>query len=282
MIEPDPVQQTDRVWVNHRDRKLLYFSGCDYFRMASHPRVLAAFHRGAKEFGLNVAASRLTTGNHAIYGRLEAALAKFFGAPGALLIPTGYLADLIAAQALAGTFSHALLDEAAHPALQDAAGLLRARVRLFKSCDPRSLAQAARRCGAGARILVLTDGMFARDGSVAPLAEYLKSCLRRRTSWWMMRMGQGCSVPLARAPLSTPGYPGNALSRRSLSAKPSAFMAGPSLGRRPCANRRSAAAGSSSAARPCLRRSPLPLLPALDCTPPETRCGSGCATTPGI
>jgi 7-keto-8-aminopelargonate synthetase-like enzyme len=174
MIEPDPLQQTDRVWVNHRGRKLLYFSGCDYFRMASHPRVLAAFHRGAKEFGLNVAASRLTTGNHAIYARLEAALAKFFGAPGALLAPTGYLADLLAAQALAGAFSHALLDEAAHPALQDAAGFLKARVRMFKSCDPKSLAQAARRCDPKSRILVLTDGMFARDGSVAPLAEYLE------------------------------------------------------------------------------------------------------------
>jgi len=174
MTEPEPLQQVDRVYVKYRGRKLLYFSGCDYFRLASHPSVLEAMRIGAKAYGLNVAASRLTTGNHKLYAQLEAALAKFFGAPAAILVPTGYLSDLVAAQALAGTCTHALLDDAAHPALQDAASLLGARVVPFRSRDPKALAQAVNRCGARAKVLVLTDGMFARDGSVAPLEEYLK------------------------------------------------------------------------------------------------------------
>ena len=174
MTEPEPLQQVDRVYVKYRGRKLLYFSGCDYFRMASHPRVVEALQRGAGEYGINVAASRLTTGNHKLYPQLESALAKFFGAPAAVLVPTGYLSDLVAAQALAGTCTHALVDDASHPALQDAADLLKARVVPFRSRDPKALAQAVRRCGARSKILVLTDGMFARDGSVAPLADYLK------------------------------------------------------------------------------------------------------------
>ena len=44
----------------------------------------------------------------------------------------------------------------------------------FKSRDAKRLAVAAQRCGPGSKLLVLTDGMFARDGSAAPLAEYLK------------------------------------------------------------------------------------------------------------
>jgi len=106
-------------------------------------------------------------------------LARFFRAPSALLVPTGYVSNLIAAQALAGTCSHVLLDDGAHPSLQDAAVLLKARVIRFRSRDPKSLAQTARRCGADAEILVLTDGMFARDGSVAPLAEYLEGLPKR-------------------------------------------------------------------------------------------------------
>ena len=78
-IEPEPLQQVERVFVKYRGRKLLYFSGCDYFRMASHPQVLKALQRGARDYGLNVAASRQTTGNHALYPQLESALAKFFG-----------------------------------------------------------------------------------------------------------------------------------------------------------------------------------------------------------
>jgi 7-keto-8-aminopelargonate synthetase-like enzyme len=174
MIEPEPLQQTDRTFVRFRQRKLSYFSGCDYFRLASHPRVIAALQAGVKKYGLNVAASRLTTGNHALYRELEAQLAGFFGAESALLVSSGYMTNLVVAQALAGHFSHALIDEASHPSLSDAARFLDCPVLRFKSRDAESLAGAVRRCGPGSRLVVLTDGMFSSDGSAAPLAEYLR------------------------------------------------------------------------------------------------------------
>src|SRR2546421_2721167 len=111
MIEPEPLQQLDRTYVRVRGRKLSYFSGCDYFRLASHPKVLSAMRRGIDRYGLNVAASRLTTGNHVLYRELERALSKFFDAPDALLVSTGYLGNLVVSQALAGNFSHVLIDE---------------------------------------------------------------------------------------------------------------------------------------------------------------------------
>jgi 7-keto-8-aminopelargonate synthetase-like enzyme len=174
MTEPEPLQQIDRTYVRFRRRKLSFFSGCDYFRLASHPRITAAVQAGMKKFGLNVAASRMTTGNHVLYGELEAELAKFFAAERALLVPTGYATNLIVAQALKGQCSHALLDDDAHPSVSDAARLLDCPVLLFKTRDASALAAAVRRCGPGSRLLVLTDGMFARDGSTAPLAEYLE------------------------------------------------------------------------------------------------------------
>jgi 7-keto-8-aminopelargonate synthetase-like enzyme len=174
MIEPEPLQQVDRTCVRHRSRKLAYFSGCDYFRLASHPAVLKAAHDGLKTFGLNVAASRLTTGNHKIYQTLEKELANFFDADNALLLPSGYMTSLAVAQALAGYFSHALVDERAHPALLDAANLLDCPVLKFKHRDESIFAQAIARCGPGSRPIVLTDGIFSHDGSVAPLKAYLK------------------------------------------------------------------------------------------------------------
>jgi 7-keto-8-aminopelargonate synthetase-like enzyme len=174
MTEPEPLQQINRTYVRFRKRKLSYYSGCDYFRLASHPRVLAALHAGVRKYGLNVAASRLTTGNHALYHELEARLAAFFHAESALLVSSGYVTNLVVAQALAGHFSHALIDARAHPSLADAARLLDCPVLQFKSRDPEDLALAVRRCGPGAKLLLLTDGMFSSDGSAAPLAEYLK------------------------------------------------------------------------------------------------------------
>ena len=174
MTEPEPLQQIDRTCVRFRQRKLSFFSGCDYFRLASHPRVIAALQAGVKKFGLNVAASRLTTGNHVLYRELETELTNFFAAESALLVSSGYVTNLIAAQALAGSFSHVLVDDDAHTSLSDAARFLDCPVLQFKSRDTDALAAAVQRCGPGSKLLVLTDGMFSSDGSAAPLAQYLK------------------------------------------------------------------------------------------------------------
>jgi len=174
VIEPDPLQQIDRTWVSFRGRKLSYFSGCDYFRLSTHPEVLSTLRAGLKRYGWSVAASRMTTGNHVLYKQLERQLAQFFEAPAALLIPSGYLTNLAVAQALAGQWSHVLIDEAAHPSLSDAANAFGCPVLSFGHRSAESLEAAVSRCGAGARIVLLTDGMFSRDGSVAPLKDYVQ------------------------------------------------------------------------------------------------------------
>jgi 8-amino-7-oxononanoate synthase len=168
-----PLQPVDRTHVRLRGRKLSYFSGCDYFRLSSHPRVLAAARRALASGPINVAASRITTGNHPLYGRLEAALEKFFAVPAATLAANGSAPNLMAAQALAGRFTHALLDDRTHACVADAAQLLRCPILRFGHRSPADLARVLNRLGRCVPIL-LTDGMFSQDGSVAPLAEYLR------------------------------------------------------------------------------------------------------------
>lgn len=169
----EPLQQVDRVFVRAGRRRLVYFAGCDYFRLASHPRVLAAVRRGLKEFGLNVASSRMTTGNHVLYETLERELARFFHAERAVLVDNGYMTNLAVAQALRGEFTHVLVDARAHTSVADAAVLLGAERVPFAHRDVADFTRALCKLGRGARPIVFTDGMFSHDGSVAPLAEYL-------------------------------------------------------------------------------------------------------------
>ena len=174
MQEAEPLQQINRTCVRLRGRTLIYFGGCDYFRLSRHPKILQAVKDGLRRFGLNVAASRVTTGNHELYPTLERELARFFGAEAAVLASSGYVTNLLVAQALAGQFSHALVDKRTHLALQDAAQMLNCPVLTFQHRDPDNFAATLQRCGRAARPIVLTDGMFSRDGSVAPLRAYLK------------------------------------------------------------------------------------------------------------
>jgi 7-keto-8-aminopelargonate synthetase-like enzyme len=169
-----PLQQVERTCVIYgRRRKLAYFGGCDYFRLSTHPRVISAVSEGLVKYGLNVAASRFTTGNHRLYEVLEAKLAQFFEVEQALVTSSGYAANLVAAQALAGEFTHLLMDERAHASLVDATCFLQSPVLKFAHCEPAKLAGALQDLGHDARPLVVTDGLFAQDGALAPLPEYL-------------------------------------------------------------------------------------------------------------
>lgn len=135
--------------------------------------MLAAVRRGLKDFGLNVASSRKTTGNHALYEQLERELARFFRVEQAVLVDNGYMTNLAVAQAFKGEFSHVLMDARAHGSVADAAVLLGAKLVPFAHRDVADYQRQLRGLGAGVRPIVFTDGMFAHDGSVAPLADYL-------------------------------------------------------------------------------------------------------------
>ena len=170
----EPLTQVARVHVQFRGRKLLYFGGCDYYRLAASSRLRNVITRTVQRDGLNVAASRVTTGNHAIYEQLETALRVFFKVDAALLTSTGYTANLVIAQALAGEFSHAVIDERAHASLKDATQFFNCPVIEYKHRDPIHAAQGISRCGKFARVALLTDGVFAHDGSISPVPELIR------------------------------------------------------------------------------------------------------------
>lgn len=177
----DALQQVDRTCVLVRGRKLTYFAGCDYLRLASHPEVLAAVHEGLDRYGLNVAASRKTTGNHALYGDLESALARFAGVPATTLLSSGYVTNLVATQALAGSIDGAIIDERAHAALHDAAMALGCPVAAFAHRNVTSAINALNSLGTRGRVLLLTDGLFSHSGEIAPLDAYLRKLATRVT-----------------------------------------------------------------------------------------------------
>lgn len=208
---PPALEQVGPTWMREGGRKLLYFGGCDYLRLSHHPAVRRAARAAVRQLGLNVAASRLTTGNHPLYEALERELADFFGAEAAVVVSCGYLTNVVVAQALAGRFTHALLDSRAHACLVDAARFLDCPVRSFAHRQPQALAAQVRRLGRNARVLVLTDGLFSHDGSVAPLRAYLERL--PKTAMILVDDAHGAGVLGARG-RGTPEYEG--LDRRRL------------------------------------------------------------------
>ena len=174
MNEPESLQQAGRTCVLYKGRKFSFFAGCDYFRLSSHPEIIRAVTAGLKKYGLNVAASRVTTGNHALYGELERALARFFGAPAALLVSNGYASNAVVAQTLRNDFSHVVIDAKAHVSLRDASRLFSCPVLEFKTRDPAGLRRVLSKAGRNIKPILLTDAVFTGESEIAPVREYLK------------------------------------------------------------------------------------------------------------
>ena len=231
------LQQVDRTYVLYRDRKLIYFGGCDYFRLSSHPAVVKAIHSGLKKYGLSVAASRKTTGNHSLHEKLEERLAGFFGAPDAVLLSNGYATNLVLAQALAGKFSHALIDERAHGSLVDAAVFFDCPIIRFPYRDAAAVTRIVQRIGQQSRPVLLTDGMFSHDGELAPVNAYLRGLPRDAAILLDDAHGAGTLGKTGKGTVEQPGVRSNRIIQTISLSKAFGVYGGAVLGQRSLCNR---------------------------------------------
>jgi 7-keto-8-aminopelargonate synthetase-like enzyme len=136
--------------------------------------VLRAARDQAESEGLNLAGSRVTTGNHPLHRQLEAQAAAFLGAEEAALCPDGFLSNTVALETIAEEFQRFFIVESAHASLQVPADCLpRDRVHRFRHADPEGLRQALEaHLRPRERPLVLTNGVEPGDGELAPLGAY--------------------------------------------------------------------------------------------------------------
>ena len=153
-------------------REVLLFAGSNYLDLASHPEVVEAAARAARDLGCAAGGSRLITGNLALHEALEEELARFLGREAALAFGSGYMANLGAIPALVEAGDAVVSDALNHASIIDGCRLSRASVRVFAHGDAGALEAAL---GDAAprhrRVLLVLDGVYSMDGDLAPLGE---------------------------------------------------------------------------------------------------------------
>jgi 8-amino-7-oxononanoate synthase len=149
---------------------MLDLAGNDYLGLSQDERVVGAAAAAALTWGAGATGSRLVTGSTILHAELEAALARFTGAPDALVFSSGYLANLAAIAALGGPDVLIVSDAANHASIVDACRLSRARVAVTAHRDVAAVErQLVGRIEPHA--VVITDALFSVDGDLAPLPE---------------------------------------------------------------------------------------------------------------
>ncbi|MEI5132122.1 8-amino-7-oxononanoate synthase [Streptomyces libani] len=156
------------------DSRLLDLASNDYLGLARHPEVTRGAAAAAHRWGAGATGSRLVTGSTELHARLEAELAAFCGFEAALVLSSGYAANLAAVTALTAPGTLLVSDAGNHASLIDGCRLSRARTEVAPHADPEAVRTAL--TGHDGRALAVTDAVFSVDGDAAPLPALAEAC----------------------------------------------------------------------------------------------------------
>ncbi len=177
------------VKLKQNGKSYLNFCSNDYLGLANHPKLVEAFTKGVRQYGVGSGASHLINGHSRAHHQLEEELAAFVRRPRVLLFSTGYMANLGVISALLAKGDAVFEDRLNHASLLDGGLLSQARLQRFQHSDVSDLESKLSNSKAKNK-LVCTDGVFSMDGDIAPLAELVKQSAKSN-SWLMVDDAHG-------------------------------------------------------------------------------------------
>lgn len=158
-------------------RAVVSFASNDYLGLSAHPAVVAAAHEALDRWGTGSTASRLVVGSRPVHHDLEAALAEWKGAEAAVVLPSGYAANLAVLTTFGGPDCLVVSDELNHASIIDGCRLSRSQVAVARHADVDHVDELLRTSG-DARSIVVTDSVFSMDGDEAPVQALAERCAR--------------------------------------------------------------------------------------------------------
>lgn len=160
--------QPDGSKINIDGRAYLNLASNDYLALSQHPKLINEAVNATQRFGVGSSASRLVSGTHPIHEHVEHRFACFKHAEAALLLPTGYAANLAVLTTLADAGDLIVMDKLVHASLIDAARASNAELRTYPHFNLDRAEDLLKRHEKGRRFLV-TDSVFSMDGDCADL-----------------------------------------------------------------------------------------------------------------
>ena len=164
------IESRDGVRVHVGGRDLVNFCSNDYLGLSQHLDVVSAFQEASAYHGVGSGASALVCGHYGEHAAFEREAAEWMGYSRALLMGSGYLANLAVMQSLLGEGDVCVQDKRNHACLIDGARLAGCDLRRYPHRDAEAAMRQLMSHRDGAAMLA-TDGVFSMDGDLAPLRD---------------------------------------------------------------------------------------------------------------
>lgn len=148
------------------------FSSNDYLGLSLHPKLKEAGQKAIADFGVGAGASRLMSGDSALFHRLEEKIAVFKNKEAALVFNSGYQANIGIISALYQKGDCIFSDRLNHASILDGITFSQARFFRFQHNDAGHLRQLLEKERLKFKnALIVTESVFSMDGDKAPLKE---------------------------------------------------------------------------------------------------------------
>ncbi|XP_066921720.1 2-amino-3-ketobutyrate coenzyme A ligase, mitochondrial-like [Clytia hemisphaerica] len=165
--------QADRITVDGTSGKLLNFCANNYLGLSSHKDVIAAAAKSLNDRGNGLSSVRFICGTQDIHIELERKIAEFHEREDTIAYISCFDANAGIFESLLTPEDAVISDELNHASIIDGIRLCKAKKYRYKHRDMQALEDSlkdAREKGAR-MIMIVTDGVFSMDGTVAPLKD---------------------------------------------------------------------------------------------------------------
>lgn len=150
-------------------KEVLNFCANNYLGLSSHPDVIKAGIEAIETHGFGMSSVRFICGTQDIHKELERKTAAFLGTEDCILYAAAFDANGGVFEPLLGENDAIISDELNHASLIDGIRLCKAKRFRYKHNDLNDLETQLKAAQGSRRILVVTDGVFSMDGTIAQL-----------------------------------------------------------------------------------------------------------------
>ena len=153
--------------------EVIMLTSNNYLGLADHPAIVEAAEKAERDFGYGLASVRFICGTQTIHHQLEERIADFFGTEDTILYGSCWNANEGLFQTIATEPDAIISDELNHASIIDGVRLAKARKERYRNRDMNDLRRALEATKDTRNKVVVTDGVFSMEGSLAPLPEMI-------------------------------------------------------------------------------------------------------------
>jgi glycine C-acetyltransferase len=164
-----PQQAAINVRSNGETAEVLNLCANNYLGLANHPEVIAAAHKALDQFGYGMASVRFICGTQTIHRELEDRISRFLGTEDTILYPSCFDANGGLFETLLGPDDAVISDALNHASIIDGIRLCKAGRYRYANDDMDDLRTQLETAKDAKVSLVVTDGVFSMDGTIANL-----------------------------------------------------------------------------------------------------------------